>query len=304
MDQIISPLTGRPSARVLREYDCDRLCAEWQEAFGIDIRPELEGVDQIRQCQCLDLSLVFHQPRCVAGSPALYEQLCRFDWYYQQRKWEHDVALHFCRGRQSLLEIGCGSGSFLRRAVGRWPALRAVGLEINQAVEAPEVSAGFEIVHGAFAEFAAAHEAQFDVVCSFQVLEHVVDPLEFVSLCARAARPGGLVLFGTPDARSFMRHSHNLLDLPPHHMSGWSRRAYEFLPRVAPLRLIEVRTEPLAPYHVDYYLQTWGDHFRRTNDPRKFFFTGLPGRLLRRLFRAGLRRFVKGQSILAVYEKV
>ena len=54
MNHIISPLTRRPRARVLREYACKQLCAEWQEAFGIDIRPELEGVDRILKCRCLD----------------------------------------------------------------------------------------------------------------------------------------------------------------------------------------------------------------------------------------------------------
>lgn len=304
MDTITSPLTGRSNIHILREYSRSQLCCEWQDAFGIDIQSELEGVEEIKQCQCLDSSLIFYAPQCVAGSAALYEQLSHFDWYYQQYKWEHDVALRFCRGRGSLLEIGCGSGSFLRRAAHRFPGIRALGLEINPAVETQEASAGFELVHGTFAEFAEAHEAKFDVVCAFQVLEHVVDPLEFVSLCARAARPGGLILFGTPDAESFMRHSHNLLDLPPHHMSGWSRRTYEFLSWVAPLRLVGIRTEPLAPYHVDYYLQTWGDYFNRTGDPRKFLFAGLQGRLLRRFLQAGLRRLLKGQTILAVYEKV
>jgi transposase len=40
MDSIISPLPGCPRIRDLREYACDHLCAAWQEAFGIDIRPE------------------------------------------------------------------------------------------------------------------------------------------------------------------------------------------------------------------------------------------------------------------------
>jgi SAM-dependent methyltransferase len=304
MSTIASPLTGRPSVRVLREYSRDQLCQEWQDAFGIDIRPELEGAERIQKCQCLDSYLVFYHPNCVAGSPSLYEKLCRFKWYYQERKWEHDVALRLCRGRESILEIGCGSGNFLRRVAERMPDVRAVGLEINEAVEVSEFSAGFELVHGEFSEFSAAHESEFDLVCSFQVLEHVVDPLRFVQLSCTAAKKGGLVVFGTPNAESFLKYSHNLLDLPPHHMSGWSRRTYEFLPKVAPLRLLKLLAEPLALYHLDYYMHTCFDRFNKTSDPRRLLYNGKLGESQRAILQAGLRRFITGQSILAVYEKI
>lgn len=301
---IHSPLTGKSNVRVLREFSREQLCREWLAAFGIDIRPELEGAERILQCRCLESSLVFYEPNCVTGTSRLYAQLCRFDWYYQQKKWEHDVALRFCRGRRNLLEIGCGSGNFLRRAVHEDPGLRAVGLEINEAIGLPQSEESFELIHEKFETFAEAHEGEFDVVCAFQVLEHVADPLAFLDLCCRAAKPGGLVLFGTPDADSFIKDSHNLLDLPPHHMSGWNKRAYEFLPGILPLRLREVLPEPLAPYHVDYYLQTCLSRFAATSDPRRFFFLGHPRRMLRWLLLAGLRRLVRGQSILAVYEKI
>ena len=304
LNTITSPLTGRDNVHVIREYSCDRLCREWQDAFGIDIRSELEGAELIKKYQCNESSLFFYEPLCTAGSPELYEKLCGIEWYYQEGKWEHDVALSFCRGRGSLLEVGCGSGGFLRRAARRLTDLRAVGLEINCAVEAPEASAGFELVHGAFGEFAAAHEAQFDVVCSFQVLEHVVNPLEFIFFCGLAAKPGGLVIFGTPNADSFLQYSHNLLDLPPHHMSGWSLDTYKFLPSVVPLRLIKLLVEPLAHIHMDYYLQACHDRFTEISDLRRVLYAGTPRWLMRWLLQTGLRRFVKGHSILAVYEKI
>ncbi len=50
-------------------------------------------------------------------------------------------------------------------------------------------------------------DASFDAIVSFQVIEHVPGPRDFVMECARLLRPGGLLLLSTPNRLTFS-HAH------------------------------------------------------------------------------------------------
>jgi 2-polyprenyl-3-methyl-5-hydroxy-6-metoxy-1,4-benzoquinol methylase len=90
----------------------------------------------------------------------------------------------------SLLEIGCGPGDFLRGA--RSAAFTTiVGVEPGDGEAEYTRSLGFDIYNKMFLEVDFA-DARFDVIVSRQVIEHVLDPIEFLSAappacCDRAA---------------------------------------------------------------------------------------------------------------------
>ncbi|MGV2387332.1 MAG UNVERIFIED_CONTAM: hypothetical protein LVR29_00250 [Microcystis novacekii LVE1205-3] len=48
----------------------------------------------------------------ITGSENFYEKLQVFDWYYLEEKNEYDYASQFIKPSDSVLEIGCGKGSF------------------------------------------------------------------------------------------------------------------------------------------------------------------------------------------------
>ena len=93
-----------------------------------------------------------------------------------------------------LLEIGCGNGFFLDQALqsgfgdvaGVEPSLDAVAL-------APD-SVRHKIVTDIFRDglFPANH---FDIVCAFQVFDHLAHPNEVLQSCRKVLKPGGLALF-------------------------------------------------------------------------------------------------------------
>ena len=93
----------------------------------------------------------------------------------------------------SLLEIGCGNGFFLEEAQTRGYAdVRGVepGSEAT-AKAAPDVREHIvcDIMRpGLFAE------ASFDVVCLFQVLDHLPDPVGVLAESRRVLKPGGFML--------------------------------------------------------------------------------------------------------------
>jgi SAM-dependent methyltransferase len=95
--------------------------------------------------------------------------------------------------KDALLEIGCGNGFFLQQALAQ--GYRSVrGVEPSRAAvsqAAPEVrdSMVCDLMRpGLFAP------GGFDVICLFQVFDHVPDPGKLLDACFAALRPGGLVL--------------------------------------------------------------------------------------------------------------
>lgn len=97
----------------------------------------------------------------------------------------------------SVLEIGCGQGAFGARLARRADYL---GVEPDRA--AYEVArariepAGGRVLHG-------THEAvppgsTYDLVCFFEVLEHMQDDTTMLKVWAELARPGGHVLLSVP----------------------------------------------------------------------------------------------------------
>ena len=103
--------------------------------------------------------------------------------------------------RRDVLDVGCNTGYGTMRFVP--VAHRVVGVDVSpRAIEAareraPDGRPEFVVTTGFELPFPAA---SFDLVTSFQVLEHVPDPIAFLRELARVLRPGGMVILATPNA--------------------------------------------------------------------------------------------------------
>jgi 2-polyprenyl-3-methyl-5-hydroxy-6-metoxy-1,4-benzoquinol methylase len=79
-----------------------------------------------------------------------------------------------------VLEIGCGEGHLLKSVE---PLVRqAIGLDLNRDAAARKVTA-CEIRAETIEDFAPSATARFDLVCAYQVLEHIVDPASCLRSC-------------------------------------------------------------------------------------------------------------------------
>jgi SAM-dependent methyltransferase len=110
-------------------------------------------------------------------------------------------ALGSLSGRQSVLEIGTGTGIFLE-FLSREGFTSLVGVEPSSAAiaAAPDYRRAW-IREGMFDEKNFAPES-FDLICCFMTMEHVRDPNIIAHSAFRLLRPGGAFVTVTHDHRS------------------------------------------------------------------------------------------------------
>lgn len=103
--------------------------------------------------------------------------------------------------RGAMLEIGCGSGFFLEEASNMgYETVKGIEPSIA-AVTAARNSVKSYIVcdvmrSGIFST------GEFDVICMFQVLDHVFDPNILIGECFKVLKPGGFILAITHDVEA------------------------------------------------------------------------------------------------------
>jgi ubiquinone/menaquinone biosynthesis C-methylase UbiE len=102
-----------------------------------------------------------------------------------------------------ILEIGCGRGGFARWIIGR-AARRLVFADFSPA--AVDVARRDLAARDPSAEFMVADierlpfpDASFDLVCSFETLEHVPHPHAGLAELVRVTKPGGRLVITTPN---------------------------------------------------------------------------------------------------------
>jgi SAM-dependent methyltransferase len=101
---------------------------------------------------------------------------------------------------KDVLDLGCntGYGSRIIKASGA----RVTGVDVSpEAIDIARKKYGpsgieFLCVDGRGMPFA---DRSFDVITSFQVIEHIIDLAQFIAEIKRVLRPGGRVIFTTPN---------------------------------------------------------------------------------------------------------
>lgn len=102
----------------------------------------------------------------------------------------------------SLLEVGCGNGFFLAEAR-RVGFTDARGVEPGRAAVAEAAPSVMQHITVDVMRPGLYPPASFDVVCLFQVFDHLPDPRAVLQACREVLRPGGYILLFNHNAAAF-----------------------------------------------------------------------------------------------------
>ena len=230
------------------------LVAGYKSRFDLNVTQYLQ-IDQVPKLELL------YCPECdfkwffpvLAADGNFYENIQKNSWYYQTEKVEFDFTLKSLSQGDRVLEIGCGAGFFGSILP---DGIVYKGLEFNELAVSTGQARSIDIELESIESHAAKHPARYDLVCSFQVLEHVTDPRQFLESCAEAVKAGGTLVIGVPAENSFLSIAeNNWLNMPPHHLSRWTDKALVCAFESLGLQDIHIWHEPIdevtRPWHED-----------------------------------------------------
>ncbi len=165
----------------------------------------------LRTVVCLDCGLVYHHPM-----PTVAEKM-------RASRTDDESGLHLAHAKAgrvtdaaarraaryvevlgdrlhpptTFFDIGCGDGALLVEATRR--GVRSVGLEAGtQNAATARKASGAEVIE-AHLEDADLGGRTFDLIACTHVLEHVEDPVRFLTICRGLLAPGGRLFLEAPN---------------------------------------------------------------------------------------------------------
>ena len=193
----------------------------------------LWGQDSCEVVQCNNCGFCYSNPY-VAGDMQFYT-LAYDRSGYPTWKWEYQITYEtlkmFLKPEATLLEIGAGDGAFVKRISNELlPKENIICTEFSgygrQKIEELGLkcfSDDFRYLH--FGKL----KGNFDVVCMFQVLEHL-DRLDAVfQKLYSLMKKGGSLFIAVPNHKRIEFNELNgaLLDMPPNHIGRWNKLCFE-----------------------------------------------------------------------------
>lgn len=234
-----SPLSSPGKAKLIKNLSINTLKSAYKNWLNIDVSSYYSGISSVSLYECLHSKIRFFYPPIKPGDSDFYSALQVNDWYYVKDKWEWQKAINLISENDRVLEVGCGNAQFLQSLSRNKQCREIVGLETNAGCFDGEIFKGLcsaiNIKRSDLKSYIESHalkisREKFDVVCTFQVLEHINEPSGFLSDCKKILSPSGIMIHAVPNCGSFIKYTDEnwCLNYPPHHFLLWSKESISY----------------------------------------------------------------------------
>jgi predicted SAM-dependent methyltransferase len=159
---------------------------------------------------------------------------------------------------------------------------------------------GLTVLNQDLKEYAIAHKEQYDVVCAFQVLEHITEVRSFVEHCLLCLKPSGILIFGVPNSNPYLHRFDRLhtLNLPPHHAGLCDKQTMNRLSDFFHMSTQAVHVAPLVAFK-DYWNVLLRE-YKINGYSAYHFLKSIPGPTYKFL-RYLIRNKIEGRHMLGVF---
>lgn len=201
--------------------------------------------------QCRNCGYGFAIPH-KAANEEIYSTLYYEAFSYPGDKWEHHRSVEIIRdlnltGNEVFLEVGAGNGSFLDQLSSvDIPRHHIYSTEFSAPGAAEIRRKGYHCFSRSIPDLTRENIPRFDVICMFQVLEHMDDPEPVFQSLNRLGKPGSQLIIAVPNGplRSFYDGMGVHLDVPPVHVGRFRKKTFEFLGEQHGWELLRLSLEP------------------------------------------------------------
>ena len=249
-----SPVTGNTNVRVFDSVLVADIVRLYREQENVNVERFFGRGDTVQILECEATKYRFYYPFECIGDASFYENL-RNSEYDRDEAEDHKFAYDQIGKDDKLLEVGCGTGKFLDQI--SHITKNVTGLELNSLAAKSAVEKGFDVNVQFIEEHANENSNCYDVICAFQVLEHIADVKSFLDAALKALKPGGKLIFSVPCNEPYFQRfcKYEVLNMPPHHMGLWSLEAFKNLCNVFEMTLDNYSLSGETSFKGDVYLR-------------------------------------------------
>ncbi|HKO82094.1 MAG TPA: class I SAM-dependent methyltransferase [Chitinophagaceae bacterium] len=194
---------------------------------------------------CNNCQLEFANPK-VAPGPAWYDLAYQTLHLYPHDRWEFQFVVQNLKSNGHLLELGCGSGEFLK--ICKTNNIPAMGLDFSPEAVNQCHKAGLDVQVLDLTKESNNVNKDIKTITAFHVLEHLDDPVRIFDFASKVASKDTVLWIAVPSharpSRTFGMI--DFLDQPPHHMTRWNRKSLKEIGRRANWSLDKIYYEPIS----------------------------------------------------------
>lgn len=303
MNEVVkSPITLSENVEIIRKYSIKWLISRYKKSYNLNISYLFKNYsgEYLILYKCLDTGLEFFYPY-IEGDSSFYEKMSQQPHYYDNWKWENEMILPFLNQGSKILDIGCGNGDFIAN-LNKRISVDSTGLELNKSAVKYAQSKKRNVKLELLSEHAVNHTEYYDFVCSFQVLEHISNLHNILQDSTRCLKKGGILSISVPNNDTYFGfYKYGCGNMPPHHVVRWNEQALRSLAPYFGLKVKCIITESLEEDKLDFAQPLMSLLFHNHYIGKILFF--LKFHLIIKTFLSAISKWIKGPTIIAIYEK-